>query len=306
MSTDLENVVKSINPIPAIQSQLASFGKSEVVAGDADFLRSNSMVAKLVFLVLVLVIFMYAMKYGTYLIAYSSSPKQSAYLVKGLITGTTALRVRQDPSDANAVTIWRSNNQKTGIEFTYSVWLHLSPNSMNVASAQPIFVKGGATGFVADATLRVDGVSSLGMAAVDNAPGVYVVNNNTVRIAMDTYDTTRPAQVIDVPNFPLNKWCHMAVRMENTFMDVYVNGVISKREVLVAIPKQNFADVQVCPNGGFSGSLSNLHYVARAMGAAELQNIVSAGPDTTPSLAAGGSLKANPGPASYLSDLWYK
>lgn len=293
------------NPIPAIEK---AFGSKDAVGPEAtvSFTESNSLVAKFAFLVLVMVIFIYLMKYGTYLIAYFSQPKQSEYIIQGLIPGNNGVVISQDPSKLNAVTIRRSNNEKTGIEYTYAMWLYLTPNSATVTSAQPIFVKGGATGFVKSPTDVVDGVFSIGLSIVDNGPGVYIVKNNTLRVVMDTFDEEKPVQVLDVPNIPLNKWCHVAVRMENKYLDVYVNGIISKREILVAIPKQNYADVQVCPNGGFSGSLSDLMYHSRALSAMELQQIVVTGPSTIPSKSAGGSLSSRTGNGSYLSYLWYR
>jgi hypothetical protein len=41
------------------------------------------------------------------------------------------------------------------------------------------------------------------------------------------------------------------MRVENTLMDVYVNGTITSTK-FTAVPKQNYNDVQICQNGGGS------------------------------------------------------
>lgn len=300
------DAVAAANPIPSIQKHLESFGEADAVAASSSssFLQSNSVLAKLSFLILVLICFVLLLKYATFFLASFATPKQSTYLIRGLIPGNNAVVVKQNPADPNAVTIWRSNNEKTGMEFTYSFWLYLGTSAAS-GTAQSIFVKGGATGFVQDDHATVDGVLSKGMSAVGHAPGVYVVQNNVLRVAMDTFDQTRSTQILDVPNIPMNKWVHLAIRLQNTYLDVYANGVVAKRAVLAGIPKQNYADVQVCPNGGFSGSLSDLQYHPQALSAARLQSMLADKPNIEPSKSAGGSLAKPKSAGNYLSYLWF-
>jgi hypothetical protein len=75
---------------------------------------------------------------------------------------------------------------------------------------------------------------------------------------MDT--VTNNNNYLDVTNIPLKKWFHLAIRIQNTVMDVYINGVITARKVLAEVPKQNYNNVNVGYNSGFSGQLSNLCY----------------------------------------------
>ena len=63
-----------------------------------------------------------------------------------------------------------------------------------------------------------------------------------------------------IPNVPLQKWVNVIIRLKNTTLDTYVNGIISQSVVLDGVPKQNFGDVWVASNGGFSGYISNLWY----------------------------------------------
>jgi len=185
------------------------------------------------------------------LIQYFSSPSSNPFLVKGMIDGTNAKIISQDPSRVDAVPIYRSNNQSTGSEFTWSVWLYI--NDLGTETKyQNVFNKG-------DAIYGSNGISK-----VNNGPGLYLGNGgvttkmkNNLHIVMDT-NNPRDSAVLDIDNIPLRKWVHVAVRLENTILDVYVNGVISGRTVLTNVPKQNYNDVNICQNGGFSGKCQTL------------------------------------------------
>jgi hypothetical protein len=78
---------------------------------------------------------------------------------------------------------------------------------------------------------------------------------------------------------PLNKWVNVIIRLENTTLDVYINGTIVKRHILSGVPKQNYGDVYVTMNGGFNGNLSNLRYWNYALDVGEIQSIINSGPN---------------------------
>ena len=48
-------------------------------------------------------------------------------------------------------------------------------------------------------------------------------------------------------------------------LDVYINGSIIKSHHLHGVPKQNYGDVYIAPNGGFAGYISNLWYYNYAL-----------------------------------------
>jgi hypothetical protein len=123
----------------------------------------------------------------------------------------------------------------------------------------------------------------------------------TLRIAMD--DVNQKNAVIDVENVPLNKWVHVAYRLQNTILDTYINGSISKRLQMNAAPRQNFYDILVAANGGFAGSLSNLQYFNRALNVFEINNIVMFGPNLSANSQS--NIVSATGNYSYLSTSWY-
>ena len=70
--------------------------------------------------------------------------------------------------------------------------------------------------------------------------------------------------------------------------------------MLHGVPKQNYGNVYVGMNGGFSGNISNLWYYDYALGIAEIQRIVQKGPNTK--LLSSSFSSKNP---NYLSLRWY-
>ncbi len=95
---------------------------------------------------------------------------------------------------------------------------------------------------------------------------------------MNTYNVIN--EEITIPNIPLNKWINVIIRCQNTTLDVYVNGTITKSHELHGVPKQNYGNVYVAMNGGFDGYISNLWYYNYALGATEISKLVTKGPNT--------------------------
>ena len=56
----------------------------------------------------------------------------------------------------------------------------------------------------------------------------------------------------------LHKWVNVIVRVIQHQVDVYINGNLAKRHILKGVPKQNYGDVYVSLNGGFSGKTSEV------------------------------------------------
>jgi hypothetical protein len=268
-----------------------------------EFLQSNSLIAKFGFIILVLFGFLFLFRIGMMIISSILAPTDSPYLVKGLISGTESVRVQQDSRTSSAIVNY-SENQTTGLEFTYSVWILLNSTNTNSKYAH-IFNKG----IVDGSNITISGVNNM-----SNAPGLYVKGNtdgtSTLRVYMDTFSKLGPIQNIDeqrttmdISGVPYNKWVNVIIRVENRILDVYINGVLTQHKDLGYVPRQNFGDVYVCQNGGFSGKLSDLRYYAKSLNVFEINGIVGWGPNLSTSPSASGQSDTD---ASYLSHLWYK
>jgi len=284
------------NLTSGIQDTLSKFGSEAEVGTSAtsDFLSSNSIIAKSVFLILAVIVFMFVANLGIMLLTYFMEPSRNPYLIKGTAPGNSNIVIKQDPSNADSVPIYRSNNRNKGIEFTWTVWMFIDDIKNTATAGTPefshVFSKGNGL------------FGANGVATVNNAPGVYVSNStNTLRIYMDTVKENN--QYIEITNVPLRKWFHLAIRLQNTTMDVYMNGVMSGRKLFSEVPKQNYENVLVGHNGGFSGTISNLIYYSRAVNVFELNNEVMFGPNMKQSSRV--TDNSSSGYYSYLSNLWY-
>jgi hypothetical protein len=105
------------------QSGFKDFSSASVVEGSKDFLESNSWVAKIAFLLMVIIGFAVLFRLMVALITWLFSPGGKVVLVDGYINGSDSTIISQNPDIKKSITVVRSMNEKTGIEFTWSVWL---------------------------------------------------------------------------------------------------------------------------------------------------------------------------------------
>lgn len=288
--TNLGNTLQ--NTTSQIGESFNEFSKQSatVPGATAGFLESNTIIAKFAFIILVLVGMLVLLNLGVILISILFGPSENPFLINGMVDGNNAMVIRQDPKQGESVTILRSNNEDSGAEFTWSSWIYLNDLGVQDQKYQHIFSKG-------DGNFN----ATTNLSTINNAPGVYLEpKTNSLYVVMNTvkYGDTNTSVVID--NMPIKKWVHLAIRLQNQILDIYVNGVLSKRIILNNVPKQNYSDVYVCQNGGFNGKLSSLRYYSYALNVFEINSIVRKGPNLTVN---DGNLNTNY--FSYLSNYWY-
>ena len=305
----LQNVGDSLNEMKeGVNTTLSDFSSKSVMNASSEFLNSNSLLAKFSFIILILIVFMIVLKLMMSVVGYFMAPTANPYIIYGTLSGSNTATITQEPGKDTTIEILRSNNKNKGLECTWSSWVFLNePTTAQIdTSYHNIFVKG-------NNSFDSNGVS------LTNGPGMYVemVNNaNTVHynlfvvidhiggepITSGDYNFGRDG--VEVENIPIMKWVHVAIRMQNMIMDIYVNGTIVKRHNMDKLPKQNSNDIIVSGNRGFPGSLSNLRYYSHALNVFEINNIVMGGPTLTPSKKSVDSTAAT-GNYSYLSNSWY-
>jgi hypothetical protein len=305
----IDSITESISETKqSLQNSLDDFSNKSVVDAGKEFLDSNSLLAKFAFLVLVFIAFMVILKIAVAILGYFLAPSRNPYLVKGYINGNENVQIYQDPKRDDSVPIYKSNDRHRGIEFTWSSWIYLNKDQNNGEKHSPIFIKG------------VDNFDSTTGIGITNGPGLYVketkeadgsgvytqslvvVMDHVSEIATNSTNLNDGRDSITVEDIPIQKWFHLAIRMQNMMMDIYVNGTIVKRHNMDKVPKQNFHDVWA--GKGFNGKISNLRYYDRALNVFELNNIVMFGPDTTASKRSQDS-SGKSGNYSYLSSMWY-
>jgi len=307
----------SLNPMKDIGSALGSakgnlqatmneFRNNKLVTGATDFLYSNSLVAKFAFLIIIVLLFIALLRLGTQVLNLVLGAKSDPFLFNGLRSGRKGKIITQDPRIMDSITLLRSKNQKEGLTYTYSLWLNIE-NITVIGKTKHIFHKGSAFG---DPGPPIDNtsvtknpnpphnpISMVDLPWPNMSPGVFLdETSNKLHIYQNTYKHILENVAID--NVPMNKWFHLAIRLQNRDMDIFVNGNLATRHRLSAPPKQNYGSVFVTQNEGFQGQISALRYFNTALSGAEIHEINRRGPN----------LKADTKDQSYppyLSLRWY-
>jgi Concanavalin A-like lectin/glucanases superfamily len=222
----------------------------------------------------------------------------------------------QNPNINGSKTLELSNNERSGIEFSYTFFIYVNPSNFKAGQAGllHIFHKGYATQF-----------PLLG-------PGVYMDNaTNTLRVIMNSYDTW--FNVASVDNIPVNKWVFVTISCKGSELLVYINGNIKTRIVFATTPPyQNYQNLYVFSNnqttltgsnipsmqalitqgnniiadmqgmkvnGVMKGMLSRLYYFNYALSYSEINSLMNQGPSTTIANAEQGMT------TPYLRDDWW-
>ena len=264
------------------------FSSNKYVGGTREFLESNSLVAKFSFLILIVFVYIIILRIGVTILGWFFSPSSDPKLINGMVDAKHMMIFPQDPSISGAITLMRSVNAIDGIEFSWSTWIYIDDLQYLAGQFRHIFHKGN------------DSTAELGLNFPNNAPGLYIApNTNALVVIMNTYTVIN--EEITIPDIPLNKWVNVIIRCKNTELDVYINGTIAKSHVLNGVPKQNYGDVYVAMNGGFSGYISNLQYFNHSLGSNAIQSLVKGGPNTK---MAGSPAMTSKNP-NYLSLRWF-
>lgn len=269
------------------------FRMNKYVDGTKEFLQSNSVIAKFAFLLFVLIIFVMLLRLGTTLLGWIFTPSSSPTLLNGMIDARQMMRISQNPSVNGSIPILRSQNESDGLVFTWSVWMFVEDLVYRQNEFKHVFHKG-------NDSINMD-KEPIGMNQPNNAPGLYIApGTNDLVVVMNTFESIN--EEVIVKDIPLNKWLNIIIRVnEQRNLDVYINGRLVRRHLLKGVPKQNYGDVFLSLNGGFSGYTSSLRYFAYAIGTSKIQEIVDSGPNMN----LVGSSQLTKSKPRYLSLRWF-
>lgn len=214
-----------------------------------------------------------------------------------------SINIPQNPNVKGSKPVNLSNNERSGIEFTYSFYLNVSPTAFRQEYGLcHIFHKGYSSQFPL------------------LAPGVYMRSDtNTLRVYMNTFKTWN--NFVEVENIPIGKWVHIAIVVNDNSLEVYVNGNLAKKLPFDGFaPYQNYEDIccfsqrritmkhSIVPStdengldvfGCMKGQLSRLNYFSYALCYAEIQQLMNEGPSSKLESA----MNTNVPP--YLDDTWW-
>lgn len=252
------------------------------------FQQSNGIIAKFSFVLLVLIVFVVLFQIIANILHVVYAPVKSPYLIQGMIDGKESVEIAQDPTKSTYIR--RSKDEKSGIEFTWSSWLYIDSMTYKQGELKHIYHKGEKQISFEESqnseesnnenkeenSLEENYDVMPGLNYPNNSPGVYLApNSNTLYIYFNTYNAL--LEKIEIPNIPMQKWFSLIIRGKDKILDIYINGVISKRHLLSGVPKQNFGKIYAGLNGGFGGYLSNLRYFNYAVTTKDIDDILKQG-----------------------------
>lgn len=217
-----------------------------------------------------------------------SIDRQTTVLMNDTLTGNMV--IPQSPS--SDLLIYNSKNEANGLEFTYSMFLFLSPEtfeSMGGADCGTVIANTDATALkhIFHRGSR-DGFPLL-------SPGLFCHGNkNTLRLYMNS--TTKWDNYVEIPNVPVGKWFHIVIMMKGKFLDVYINGNVTVRHEFLTVPKLNYGNVYILSpikfpkngakvdtmkiDGAAKGMVSRINYFSYALDYAQIDTLYRQQPST--------------------------
>lgn len=270
------NIAGAVNTVQAKVSNTVETVQDtlEDIMDEKDNLFYN--ILKIAVIVLILVAIFYILRY--LFTKYQSSLVEAPYLLEGIKNAKHALVISQDPNNAGFIPMPRSDG-RDGIQFTYSCWLMIEGYDYNSGKWKHVFHKGDQNSYP------------------NRAPGLWLApDTNSMRVYMNTQ--TNILEYVDIPNMPMRKWVHVAVILDDTNLDVYINGYLKTRHKLSSVAKQNSGDFWCNMYGGFDGFVARIRYFAKAISPEELTAIVKEGPGS-------GACVGTDEVPPYLDDDWW-
>jgi hypothetical protein len=231
-------------------------------------------------------------------------------------SGSKMFTAIQNPSNPISKTVYFSNNQRSGIEFSYAMFVYISSPTYASGNAQLYHIMH--KGYAKPYPLMGPGIFAWG-------------DKNTIRVYMNCYSTWN--NYVDIDNIPVDKWFHIVVSCKGNTTYVYINGNLKSKLNMVGNtpPYQNYGNVylfssrtqqihsmktksitndsHLSPNdgselknllfaGSASGMVSRVTYFTYALSYTEIQALMAVGPSKQ---IEGPNMSLTP----YLSDTWW-
>jgi len=322
LKENVKNAVKNVKNSTEVSKNAPS--TSELVRRGNEFMEANSTISKFVFMILLVLLFVLLFNLGVWFIQYLFGSSKNPTLLDGMVSANKMTKISVNPNVKNSTPIYRSINEDQGLEFTWNIWFNVDSLNANHPTYSRIFSKGSE-----NQSLQLNtppGCTGTSCKNVFNSsPGLFITQNkqndsvfpnkknptlleNRINLIL-LLNTFKPSQnnqqyaeSITIENIPMQKWVCATIRVQQTTVDVYINGVMTQRKKLNNLPVQNYYDVLIGDNtDGFTGSISSLKYFNKALGYDEVQSLFAKGPNMK-------SLETNglsPNGVDYISMNWY-
>jgi len=287
--------------------------ETPINTSSGSFIFGNGLIPQILLaLIAGIVVFLIFFSFAALVKTYYKYSMSKTVIVANTIMSSQSIVVRQDPSDPNAKMLLHSDNEFTGVEFTYSFFLFVDPATFDTSNGlKHVFYKGYSTPF-----------PLLG-------PAVFVRSDeNTLRIFMNSYKSWY--SYVDIQNVPVQKWFYVAIVFRANTLEVYINGNLKGRipmektypyqnyQNLIVFGKSTFNSNTTLGNklvnlqgveedfkvtGTMAGQLSRFYHYRYALSFAEIQANANMGPSSTIDMPT--TQSANSYLQNSLVDSWY-
>lgn len=248
--------------------------------------------------------------YGVFI---NSSANHVVLFPNTYISGSKMYTAIQNPRNPKAKTVYFSKNQRSGVEFSYSMFLNIKSETFSAGERKLYHILHKGYGQV---------YPLLG-------PGIFCWgDSNTIRVYMNCFEAWN--NYCEVENIPVDKWFHLTLTCKGNVLYLYINGNLKKKMALLnnTPPYQNYGNVYAFSarkltlsktittslemedefrSGGSSnlvfdgpakGMISRVNYYAYALTYTEIQALIKMQPST---VIEGPDMSLIP----YLSDTWW-
>ena len=261
-------------------------------------------------IVVYIILYMCEVFYGVFI---NSSANHVVLFPNTYISGSKMYTAIQNPRNPKAKTVYFSENQRSGVEFSYSMFLNIKSETFSSGERKlyHILHKG------------------YGQVYPLMGPGIFCWgDSNTIRVYMNCFEAWN--NYCEVENIPVDKWFHLTLTCKGNVLYLYINGNLKKKMALLnnTPPYQNYGNVYAfsarkltlsktittsletedeCRSGGSSnlvfdgpakGMISRVNYYAYALTYTEIQALIKMQPST---VIEGPDMSLIP----YLSDTWW-
>jgi len=250
----------------------------------SEFMTANTAISKFVMFMLIILLFIILLQTGFAILSKLYGPETNPYIINGMVASNIQTIISANPNVSNSVPIYRSVNALQGIEYSWNTWFIVQDNKS--IGDKLIFSKGNSTS--SNSTKQTTNGTTIDLPNsqyMNVSPGLFLNttnNSNTLTVVINTYNPIKIGQnyyeTVVINDIPMQKWICCTIRVQGTYVDVYINGVLAQRKILMNLPHQNYYDTYIGSSNGFNGYISSLRYYANAISYDEIQTLFSAGP----------------------------
>ena len=224
------------------------------------------------------------------------------------VSGSKMYTAIQNPGSPKAKTVLLSDNQRSGVEFSYSMFINIDSATFSSGNSKVLHI-------------LHKGYSKMYPLL---GPGIFCRGDiNTIRIYMNSYKTWN--NFVEINNIPVDNWFHLTVSCKGNTVYIYVNGNLKQKLKMNdnTPPYQNYGDIylfsgrrnevkqaytpslnqgentSIVFDGAAKGMVSRVYYYNYALSYSEIQTLMNMGP--SPKIVGANSAVMT----TYLADTWW-